>query len=374
VQILDVNTNRDVIKEMYPDIDFDGNYWFYYDETNNLKRLSVREDDFNAAFQSNFILGGLVFDGKPLNMDDVFEGLKLQPNITDVKLKHLAQGNFIDCLNSKKLDYFLSCLLSKGVMVHFTWVNLLYWSVADIVDSAIANSEVAMKVGRWMGDKVKSDFYKFAKIEFDSIVELFYRYQYPNLKKEDVVSFIDELVNLFGDYLYDEELHFGLESLRQVLKEARANESMPFLKGEEDHILINNFSNFYVDTICLFKNSTHILDNEADIMKVFQDTRILDGEKELKNYSFVDSRSSKIIQASDIVVGIIGKLTHFINTNSYKEVVAKIEALNEIQRKNIDSLIKLIDFSLEKNLGFQVIVDCAEETEKFRLIREIRSA
>src|SRR5437868_3558529 len=96
-----------------------------------------------------------------LSMNTIVVYLNGSANITDVKLKHLAQGNFIDCLNSKKLDYFLSCLLSKGVMVHFTWVNLLYWSVADIVDSAIANSEVAMKVGRWMGDKVKSDFYKF---------------------------------------------------------------------------------------------------------------------------------------------------------------------------------------------------------------------
>lgn len=368
----DINEERELFKLMAPHVNFDGVYKFYYDETNNIKKLSVREDDFNVAFQSNFILGGLVFDGEEINLDELFKALKLQDNIVDVKLKHIAQGDLLDCLKSKKLDYFLSYLVSKKVLIHFRWVNLLFWSVADIVDSAVANSEVGMKVGRVMVDKVKSDFYKFAKIEFDAVVELFFKYQYPNLKKGEVVAFIDELEGLFSEYLDDEELHFGLESLRQVLKEARFNSSMPFLENEVDHVLLKDFAQFYLGAISLFKYSTHVFDNEADIIKVFQTNPLCDGDKELANYSFVDSKDNKLVQASDIVVGIIGKLTHFININSHSDIFELMESLNEIQKRNFDSLIKLIDLSVNYNPGFQVMIDAQEEIEKFHLIRDLR--
>ncbi len=370
---IEVNTRRDYSIKMFPEADFNKSFTFFYDETNNLKKFYVRESEFNAPFSSNFILGGLVFESSPPDLTELFTGLKLQKNISDVKLKHLAKGDFLDCLKSEKLPYFLSYLFDNKLCIHFSWINLLHWSTADIVDSAIANSEVAMKVGRFMADKVKSDFYKFAKIEIESILDLFYRYQYPNIKKADVVSFIDELTYLFNDYLLDDEFHFGLESLRQVLKEARKNESLPFLTDEEDYVLVKDFSSFYTDPICLFKNSTHIFDKEDDVVEIMKNTKLTDGKSELQNYSFVTSESNLIIQASDIIVGILGKLSSFLNTNSEEIVDTHINSLTDIQNKNIDLIIDLIDLSYAKNPGFQVMIDCQEETSKFFQVREIRN-
>lgn len=243
---IDININRKYLKGIFPEADFDKVYSFYYDETNNFKKFYVRESDFNFPFSSNFILGGLVFEEIQPNLTELFTGLKLQKSVRDVKLKHLAKGNFLACLKSQKLNYFLKYLRDNKISIHFTWVNLLYWSITDIVDSAIANSEIAMKVGRWMGDKVKSDLYKLAKIEIDAVIELFHKYQYPNIKKESIILFIEELTSLFYDYIDTEEFHFGLESLRQVLKEATENQSLPFLENEEDYILLKDFSQFYL--------------------------------------------------------------------------------------------------------------------------------
>lgn len=368
----DVRDIREYLLAYFPKADFDKNYTFYYDETNNLKKFYVREADFNASFSSNFILGGLCFEKTPTDLLDLFSGLKLQNNITDVKLKHLARGEFLDCVKSQKLNYFLEYLLDKRIITHFHWVNLLYWSVADIVDSCIMNSEIAMKVGRMMGDKVKDDFYKFAKAEIGAIIDLFYKYQYPNIKPESVVEFIEELEEMFYPYIAYEEYHFGLESLRQILDDTREKKVLPLLRGEEDHILIKDFAQFYIDPIGLFKNSVHIFDNEATVCEALKNIKIVDGDREIKNYSFVDSKTNPIIQASDIYVGIMGKFSNFLNTNDPEEIVRKIEASDPLQQRNIDLLMLLMSYSDSVNPAFIHSIDSNEEKDKTSLICAFR--
>ncbi len=372
MKTIEVNKKRKHIVSMFQEADFEKPYLFFYDETNNLRKFYVKEEDFNSSFSSNFILGGLVFEKEIPDLSELSRGLGLQKSTKDVKLKHLAKGNFIDCLKSRKLHFFLKYLLDNNLCIHFTWLNILHWSIADIVDSAIANSEIAMKTGRIMKDKVRSDFYKFAKLELNAILKLFFKYKYPNIKKEDIVPFIDDLIFLFQGYLFDEEFHFGLESLRQVLKEARENRSMPFLESDDDFILIKDFSDFYLSPLFLFKNSKHFFDNEDSVKEIMNTTCLIDGTRKVSNYSFLDSKDSLVIQASDILVGIIGKLSNFLNSSSYKEVKMKMESLNDTQMKIFDIIVDLIDFAYQQNPGFLVMFDCEEETDKFHLARQTR--
>lgn len=373
MKTIEINEKREHLVNMFQEADFDKSYLFFYDETNNLRKFYVKEEDFNSSFSSNFILGGLVFEKSIPDLSELFKGLGLQKSTKDVKLKHIAKGDFINCLKSRKLHFFLKYLLDNNICIHFTWLNILYWSIADIVDSAIANSETAMKVGRIMKDKVRSDFYKFSKIELNAIINLFYKYKYPNLKKEDIVPFIDDLISLFHDYLFDEEFHFGLESLRQVFEEARDNRSMPFLESNDNFILIKDFSDFYLSPLYLFKNSEHYFDNEDSVKEIMDNTSLIDGTRKVSNFYFLDSKDNLAIQASDILVGIIGKLSNFLNTSSYKEVKMKVESLNDIQKESFDIIIDLIDFAYQENPGFLVMFDCKEETDKFHLARQIRN-
>jgi hypothetical protein len=56
---------------MAPTADFDKKFTFYYDETNNIKKFYVRENDFNYTFTANFILGGLVHEGTSPNVQSL---------------------------------------------------------------------------------------------------------------------------------------------------------------------------------------------------------------------------------------------------------------------------------------------------------------
>ena len=64
----EISEIRKFNKIVAPTADFDGAYTFYYDETNNIKKFYVRENDFNYKFTANFVLGGLVHSGQAPNV------------------------------------------------------------------------------------------------------------------------------------------------------------------------------------------------------------------------------------------------------------------------------------------------------------------
>ena len=178
--------------------------------------------------------------------------------------------------------------------------------------------------------------------------------------------------DLFADYLDDMEFHFGLESLRQILKEARKKGSLPFIMDEEDFILINDFSHFYLRPIYIFKNSNHIFDNEESIVELLSEYKIMDGSQQIKNFIFVDSKSNRLTQLSDVLVGLVGKLGSYLNTNSRDEIQSDFCSLNPVQGENIDLLLGLIDKSHDKNIGFLHTTDSYEEMSKIEVIRVCR--
>lgn len=358
---------------MAPIADFDSSFIFYYDETNNIKKFYVRENDFNYTFTANFVLGGLVHLGIPPNVQPLIDSLKLQKTATEVKFKHIAKGSFLDCLKSKKLTLFLDFIFKSNLYVHYSSLNILYWAIVDIVDSAVANSEAAITAGPQFVNHLKNDLYKLSRIEIDSVINLFYHFEYPNVKKDKIIPFIEALTSLFDKYLETDEFHFGLESLRQILKEAKKKGTLPFVMDEEDYILLKDLSQFYLRPVYLFKNSTHIFDNEDSISETFENFKILDNEEEIHNYSFVDSKSNQLVQLSDVFVGIMGKLSNYINTSTIEKIEADFDTLSEIQEKNIDLLIDNIDKSHNKNIAFLHSTDSFVEMSKMNGIRKKRN-
>ncbi|MBU1087147.1 MAG: DUF3800 domain-containing protein [Candidatus Omnitrophica bacterium] len=370
---LEIGEVRRSTKVLAPTADFEGAFTFYYDETNNIKKFYVRENDFNYIFTANFVLGGLVYEGAAPNVQPLIDSFKLQKTAKEVKFKHIAKGDFLDCLKSEKLRRFLQFVKESDLYVHYTSLNILYWSIVDIVDSAIVNSEVAQKLGPQFFNHLKNDLYKLSRLEIDSVIELFYDFKYPNIKKKSIPSFIEALTALFDGYFEKDEFHVGLESLRQILKEAKKKKSLPFIMDGDDFILIKDLSQFYLRPIYLFKNSTHIFDNEDSIFETLKEYKILDGIAEIKNYTFVDSQTNQLIQLSDIFVGLIGKLTNYLNTSAREKIETDFDSLFVIQQTNIDLLIDLIDISHNKNIGFLFSIDSYEELSKMDVIRMKRN-
>lgn len=369
---IDLSAIREFEEAKHPSLDFDIQYTFHYDETNNIRKFYTKESGFNADVTKPFVLGGIVYEGDAPDINSFFDGLKLQSNINDVKLKHIAKGGLLECLTSDKLKYLLQYLLHSDLYVHYTSINLLYWSIVDIVDSAILASESASSLGEGFARFLKDNLYQICKLEIDSIIELFHTYKYPNLKKEDISDFIDDLISIFCDYIQEYQYHLGLESLRQMLKQAKKKNSLPFIENEEDHVLIKNLLSAYLRNIFIFKKSKHIYDKEDSIIEILDKSTLQDGEEELTNHEFLDSSSSRFIQLSDIVAGLLGKFFEYVNTTSPEKIIIDFSALSENQKENIDLLIKIIDKSDAKNPSFLLTLDSDSEIDKVRMIRELR--
>lgn len=333
---------RKFTKLMAPNANFESSFLFYYDETNNIRKFYVRENDFNYTFTANFILGGVVYEGNAPDVQPLIDSFKLQKTVKEVKFEHIAKGVFLNCLKSNKITLFLDFIRKNNIYVHYSSLNILYWAIVDIVDSAVVNSEAALNAGPQFISQLKNDLYKLSRLEIESVITLFYDFEYPNIKKDQLIPFVEALSSLFEKYLETNEFHFGLESLRQILKEAKKTGSLPFIMDEEDYILLKDLSQFYLRPIYLFKNSTHIFDNEDSISEILKDYRILDGEEEINNYSFIGSETNQFVQLSDVFVGLMGKLSYYLNTSTVEMIKTDIDALSETQKVNIDLLFDVI--------------------------------
>lgn len=104
MNIINVNEERDLMIEFQGLENMDVNYTFYYDETNNGRKFHLADGRFNISIDQNFILGGIVYEGQSNDIEptELFQRLDLQKTINEVKFKHIASGDFINVLKSKK--------------------------------------------------------------------------------------------------------------------------------------------------------------------------------------------------------------------------------------------------------------------------------
>ena len=84
------NLLSDDFEDLRADLEkFDNqNCTFYYDESNNIRKLWMRDDDFNASANKDFVLGGVMLFGEREDIDvlNLKAKLKLQKNILEIKL------------------------------------------------------------------------------------------------------------------------------------------------------------------------------------------------------------------------------------------------------------------------------------------------
>lgn len=142
---------------------------------------------------------------------------------------------------------------------------------------------------------------------------------------------------------------------------------------EEDYILLKDLSQFYLRPIYMFKNSMHIFDNEDSIYDILNDYRILDGNEEIKNYTFVNSQTNPLTQLSDVFVGIMGKLKNYINSSSIEKINNDLNSLSTIQKTNIKLLFDIIDESNYANKAFLHNTDSYEEMSKMEKIMKFHA-
>ena len=119
----------------------DDKFAFFYDETNNIRKLTLTEDGTNVPERKNFVLGGVVLeDGQALlDIASLRAALGMQNNAPEIKFKHVASGDFEAVLASRNMTRFLTWLTEHQISIHYSSINLVYWSIVDIVDSILAS-------------------------------------------------------------------------------------------------------------------------------------------------------------------------------------------------------------------------------------------
>lgn len=75
---------------------------FYHDETNNIHKPQVTADGLNVTAPKVFALGGVVHAGSPhaIDITPLRAAMRIQNSATEIKLEHVAKGDFLALLSS----------------------------------------------------------------------------------------------------------------------------------------------------------------------------------------------------------------------------------------------------------------------------------
>ncbi len=317
---------------------------FYYDETNNLKKLRVREYGFNVSEPGVFVLGGVAHTGdrKPLDVQTLRQKLRIQPSAQEIKLKHLAKGDFLIALESKKLTTFLEWAQRSDLTLHYHALDPIYWSIVDIIDSILFGANEVQLFQHHL--LLKADLARVLRRDLSTVADIFLRFDYPSIAAERRKEFLDEVLRLL-EHNQHSLPEFNYMMLKGVLQMGRGLQSLEFIEGFTPHELIETFSIFYLTRLAVFKTSRHILDMEDTIRDEIEELQPRSEGAPLNNYSFVDSKSDVGVQISDILVGLLGKMYSYFATTPLSQIESDRVSLSSQSRRNADLLREMIDSS-----------------------------
>lgn len=361
--MIDVNEMRDLIIAAYGLTNVDTEYTFYYDETNNVRKLHLTTEGMNIRSPECFVLGGVAHLGppRPLDLAPLRAALKLQPNVVEIKLKLLGSGGFLELLASGRIGTFLEWLTHEGLLAHYQVTDLLYWSIVDIVDSILTEVDAPQLL--MAHPLLKDSLYAILRDDVDGTADLLGRYDYPNVGRNRRAAFVGELLALAEEReaLLD---HFSYYMLKGLLQMACGIETLPYLEKETPNVLIDGFGLFFADRLSLFKRSQHILDDEKRIEDYLSSLTLADGDVPLRHYQFANSKVEPGVQLSDPLAGLIGKLFTYLNRTDLAQLHLDMAALTTIQRRNLSLLAHLLDHSTDQSPAFAQYVISVEDQRR----------
>lgn len=348
---MDVNEYRNILIQHNALQNTDDIYTFYYDETNNIRKLYLKGAGLNVDKADNFVLAGIVHKGLNANSDfsGLFQSLNLQKNINELKLKHVAKGSFLDMLRSQKLFTILRWLIDNKFYIHYFNLNIVYWSVLDIIDFIIGELRHPFYIMNHLA--IKSDFYELANHNSASFLNALHELNYPDVPKENGDRFccwLIEFVNTHSILLPG----FRANVIESLVKESLKIKELPFISGFHGKELISSFMVFYLRNIYLFKNSRHIFDEEKSIEDDIKEFDLTENSIPIQNHEFVKSNDSKAVQLSDVVVGFLGKYFTYLKNVSDEQLTLDKSELTNNQKNTLEALKELIDVSDDLSRGF----------------------
>ena len=328
---------------------WDKPFSMFYDETGNIRRLTLSEVGLNAPENRSFVLAGIVL--QPCqhieNIDALRATLGVQSNAAEIKFKHVSRGDYEAALASRRLNSFLAWLLDQGVLIHYSQLNVLYWSLIDIVESLMPDNAFGINEYHM---QLKSELYDVVTRSSAEFMSLLHSFAYPNVDRGRIRAFL-ESVSDFLERHSPENRNDGTMLLKQTLCQAAQIDELVFLHDNEPGELIQDFGMHFLHSVYVFKNASHTFDRETYIEKVLRSRDVCDGQQRV-DYRFVDSKDNVCVQLSDVVAGLMGKHFDYVQNHSLAALKARKADFSELQKQNLTMLRELIDRSDAVSDGF----------------------
>ncbi|MEA9822442.1 hypothetical protein VDF98_03275 [Xanthomonas campestris pv. raphani] len=327
----------------------DEEYVFFYDETNNVRKFWITDDGLNQK-PTNFVLAGLVHKkSTPITgIEGLISSLHIQKSATEIKFNQLATGSYLGVLNSKRIQTLLGWLNDKEIFIHYSKLNLLYWSLVDIIDSVWDEPGLREYMPYVM--HIKGELFNLANADLGKLVPLLKKYRFPNVKRAEIKVFMLELVAHL-DSVAKKPLTDISELVLMMIRKASNLEEPPFIIDNEDDILIEDFHGNFLRSLYIYPTSTHIFDQESEVQQDLANTQVRFKDK-FVDYSFVDSQDRIEVQLSDGICGLLGSHFNFLEENTFEELIKIKENLNPRQKTTLYLLQQLIDKSNSQSNGF----------------------
>jgi len=316
-------------------------FTLYYDETNNIRRLTLSEVGLNAPDNKIFVLAGIALRAGQATpaIDDLRASIRLQGNAPELKARHVAEGGFEAMLASRHLHTYLSWLLDRGLLVHYSAMNVLYWSLIDIVDSIQGRDPLVLAYNR----ELKNELYDLVSRNPSQFLQLLHRFSYPNIERSAVYAFMTAVVAFLAQQAARDRNPLAA-LLKDRFRDAADLDELVFLHDNHDGELMPDFSGHFLRGVYVFKNATHVFDRETFVQKALTKTEIREGDNRL-DYRFADSKSEVGVQLSDVVAHLFGKYFTFLQDNSLAALLERKSSFTDTQQANLALLRELIDRS-----------------------------
>lgn len=316
-------------------------YTLYYDETNNIRRLALTDTGLNHEALDCFVLGGIALKpGAVLPDVAVLRAqLRIQPSAPEMKLRHLVQGDYAACLDSRKVEHFLSWLLEAPAYIHYSNFSVLNWSIVDLIDSLLAPER--FRHLEEVHDDLKNELHALVRPDPLGYFRLLKTFNYPNV----AVERISEFVRTVRAFLFRNGFvfrNFATMTLCDLLQDSARDTTLDFLVDNDSDILVDRFDAVFLNRLATFTNALHVFDEEPQIQACMKRRRIVSGDQPI-TYCFSDSRNEPAIQMSDVLCGILGKHFSCMEKLSIEQLEAWNTRLSDQQRCNVALLAKLID-------------------------------
>lgn len=357
-------------------------YTFYYDESNNVRKLYLSkkldgyniDHDINKHNGVNFILGGVAHKetSSSADFDDLRKRIQLQANANEFKLKHVATGDFLTMLTSKKLTAFFEWLLYSDLHIHYFNLNMEYWKYLDIIEDCVGfgleRGFLNLMPGeqQWAYEMVNKDaLYSYVKANKQTFIKFLKEFDFPYIEGKEL-AFIRSLKGQISSYCADlftqderdsTQIQFA-NNLFYLLLACEDNQiddltlTMEIRTEEptdEDNLILDGFATFYRHRAQQFSNSTHVFDIEKVVEADLQEIAAAVPEVASLNYSFADSKQLPLVQVSDVMAGFLQRYFGYLNNTTLNELRTIRCGLNDKQRLNMEFLRLLILKSDKEN-------------------------